>query len=308
MPHLRIGTRGSELAVRQADIVRQLLEERGATAELVRIRTSGDRRTGSAPGEPVKGLFTKELEDALLDNRIDAAVHSLKDLLTSMPDRLMLAAFPERQDPRDALVTRLGDDLSALPPGSRVGTSSPRRRAALLAIRPDLEAVLLSGNVPTRIKRVDDGDLDAVILALAGLRRLGQDDRGRPLDPEVFVPAAGQGALAVQVRTDDPVALDLIEPLDRPEVRQEVLAERTAIRNLEGGCRAPIGALCRNGVLVVTVYAPDGARRLSSTAVVDPSDPEGAGRLAAADLLARGAARLIDVSQMDETLREGQST
>ncbi len=293
--------------MRQADRVRLLLQSSGVRAKLVHIKTAGDRGVFLAGDEPVKGLFTKELESALLDERIDMAVHSLKDLLTVQPLGLTLAAFPEREDPRDALVTRTDETLSALPAGSRIGTSSLRRRAALQAERPDLQAVPLSGNVPRRIRRVDNGEIDGAVLALAGLIRLDRRDRAQPLDPRRFVPAAGQGALAVQVRTDDTSILQVVRALDDHRVRSAVEAERAALRWLEGGCKAPVGALCQDGVLQVTVYAPDGSRRISSEIVVDPRAPERAGQQAARDLLKRGAGEFIAEHTRNEAAQQESS-
>lgn len=294
---LRIGTRGSELARWQAARVQALLAARGAAAELVPIRTGGDRGLAPGPGLTGKGLFTKEIEDALLAGTVDLAVHSLKDLPTGLPRGLMLAAFPERADSRDALVSCWPGGVEGLPRGARVGTSSLRRRAALLARRPDLEIVPLRGNVPTRVRRVGSGGVDATVLALAGLTRLALGDRAIPLDPAQHPPAPGQGALAVEVRADDQRVLDLVRALDDPAVRAAVLAERAALAALEGGCRAAIGAWCdgRRGasVLHVRVYAPDGSRSLEASAPIDARDPEAAGLRAAEGLLRAGASELI---------------
>lgn len=298
---MRLGTRGSALALWQAERVRALLAARGVTAALVVIRTTGDegssRPTGSDAG---KGLFTKELEDALLDGRIDAAVHSLKDMGAVLPDGLELAAFPERGDPRDALVTVAGAPLEALPPGARVGTSSLRRIAALRAHRADLEVVPLRGNVPTRVGRVERGEMDGAVLALAGLRRLTLAANAVPLDPSEFVPAPGQGALAIQIRRADPGTRAVIAPLDDAAVRVAVLAERAAMAELEGGCRVPLGAVCLAGAagptLHVRVLAADGSRFLATRVEVDPGDPRHSGRSAARALLAQGARELIRAS------------
>ncbi len=297
---LKIGTRGSELARWQAERVRELLAHAGVRAELVTIRTSGDEGSPvspPAPGSTGKGLFTKEIEEALLAGRIDLAVHSLKDLGAVLPDGLVVAAYPEREDPRDALVSVAGSDLMALPRGARVGTSSLRRRAALLAARPDLEIVPLRGNVPTRVNKVGRGGLDAAVLALAGLRRLGLADRAAPLAPEQLPPAPGQGALALEARADDRPVLDRIRPLDQPHVHWAVEAERAALAELEGGCTAAIGALCAPGpdglVLQVWVFAPDGSEVLAARGVVEPRDPQGSGARVARDLVRKGARRLV---------------
>jgi hydroxymethylbilane synthase len=299
---LRVGTRASELAKWQASRVVALLAARGVAATLVPIRTGGDDgRTLPGPGVTGKGLFTKEIEDALLAGQVDLAVHSLKDLPTEMPSGLTLAAFPERADVRDALVSRRAGGLEALPARARVGTSSLRRRAALLAARPDLEIVPLRGNVPTRVRRVGAGELDAVVVALAGLTRLGLADGAVPLDPQRHPPAPGQGALAVEVRAGDQRVLDLVRPLDDTGVRTAVVAERAALGALEGGCRAAIGAWCAgegSGLMLhVRVYPPDGSRRLDASSVVSARDPEAAGLRAADQLLRAGAAELIRAGQ-----------
>lgn len=296
---LRIGTRGSALALWQAERVRALLAVRGVSSAITVIRTSGDE--GSArPGTYVegKGLFTKEIEDALLDGRIDAAVHSLKDLGAILPEGLELAAFPEREDPRDALVTRVPGGLAALARGARVGTSSLRRIAALLAQRPDLDIVPLRGNVPTRVGRVEKGEVDAVVLAMAGLKRLGLAGTAIPLDPEAFVPAPGQGALGIQVRSGDSATSAAVRPLDNGEIRIAVEAERAAMAELEGGCRVPLGITCLPGeasrMLHLRVYAPDGSKSLSARVALDERDPRGSGVKGARELLAAGAKALIE--------------
>jgi hydroxymethylbilane synthase len=296
---LRIGTRGSDLARWQATRVLGMLAARGVRAELVTIRTSGDEgsRARPAPGTTGKGLFTKEIEDALLEERVDLAVHSLKDLSTALPTGLTIAAYPEREDARDALLSAAGGDLAALRRGARVGTSSLRRRAALLATRPDLQIVALRGNVPTRVKQVGEDGLDAAVLALAGLKRLGLADRAVPLALDQVPPAPGQGALALEARADDPVVLGFLGRLDQPAVRCAVEAERTALAELEGGCQAAIGAFCepdQDGlVLHVRVFAPDGTRQLSARGPVDPGDPAKGGRMVAQDLVRQGARELI---------------
>ncbi len=296
---LRIGTRGSALALWQAERVRERLGAQGVTAELVIIRTSGDEG-GARPARYVegKGLFTKELEEALLAGRVDAAVHSLKDVGAELPQGLVLAAYPEREDPRDALLTTgTTYGLEHLPPGARVGTASVRRVALLRAHRADLDIVSLRGNVPTRVQRVRGGELDAAVLALAGLRRLGLDAGAQPLDPTQFVPAPGQGALAIEIRADDRATAADIGRLDDSAVRTGVEAERAAMAALEGGCRVPLGAACLRGAggltLHVRVLSEDGTRSLATTAAVDPRDPAASGTRAAQALLARGAGALI---------------
>ncbi len=296
---LRIGTRGSDLARWQAHRVRDLLAARGVDAELVTIRTSGDEgsRARPAPGTTGKGLFTKEIEDALLAGRVDLAVHSLKDLSAELPRGLVLAAYPEREDQRDAFVSPGGRPLEDLAPGARVGTSSLRRRAALLALRRDLDVVSLRGNVPTRVRKVGRAGLAGAVLALAGLKRLGLAQDAVPLEPARVPPAPGQGALALEARSDDARVLDALRPLDDPAVRRAVEAERAAMLELEGGCQAAIGAWCLTRgtalTLHVTVFAPDGSRVLSAARDVDAAAPAASGRAVASELLAAGAGDLI---------------
>jgi len=269
MRTLRLGTRGSLLAMAQSRGVAAALEAAapGLAVELVEIRTSGDRITDVPLGPHLgQAFFTKEIEEALLDGRVDLAVHSCKDLGTALPEGLVLGAIPEREDPRDALVST-GPSLLALPPGARVGTSSQRRRNFLAHIRPDLDVRDQRGNVPTRVGAVDDNRVDAVVLALAGLRRLGLADRAvEALAPEVMLPAAAQGALALEVRDDDDEAIRLVGLLDDPVARAEVTAERACLRRLEAGCQAPVGVLARlsgasGGELLIHAAAvtPDGA-------------------------------------------------
>ena len=301
-PVLRIGTRGSDLARWQANRVRDLLAARGLAAEIVTIRTSGDEggRARPTPGTTGKGLFTKEIEDALLAGRIDLAVHSLKDLSAELPDGLAIAAYPEREDTRDALVSAKGGGVADLPRGARVGTSSLRRRAAPLKARPDLAIVELRGNVPTRVKKVGH-DVEAAVLALAGLKRLGLASGAVPLDPAISPPAPGQGALALEARAADRRVLDLVQPLDRPAVRMAVEAERAALAELEGGCQAAIGAYCDDGrdglALTVRVFAPDGTQALAARGPVDPADPAGSGRAVAQGLVRQGARELVTLGR-----------
>ncbi len=279
--------------------MRELLAARGVAAELITIRTSGDEGSGArpAPGTTGKGLFTKDIEDALLADRIDLAVHSLKDLSAELPRGLSIAAYPEREDVRDALVSTAPGDIASLPRGARVGTSSLRRRAALLAARADLEIVTLRGNVPTRVRKVGQDGLDAAVLALAGLKRLGLAEKAVPLPMDAFPPAPGQGALALEARADDRAVLDLLRPLDQAAVRCAVEAERSALAELEGGCQAAIGAFCEAAggglTLHVRVFAPDGTRQLSARGLVEPGDPVKSGRAVAKDLVRQGARDLI---------------
>ncbi len=245
LPLIRIGTRGSALALAQAHLIAGLLAEREVLSELVVIRTQGDAdQTTSLAVLGGQGVFTSALQEALLRHEIDLAVHSAKDLPTIEHPGLKLIAFLSRQDPRDVLISRTGSDLVELPSGARVGTSSRRRIAQILAVRPDLAIVDLRGNIDTRIRRATEGDLDAVILAAAGLHRLGWHDRITgylPLDQ--FVPAPGQAALALEVRRDDPGPASRAAGLDEPAVSGCVRAERAFLRAIGAGCTTPVGAL-----------------------------------------------------------------
>lgn len=248
MTHLRLGTRGSLLALTQSRGIAARLEgsHAGLTVEIVEIRTSGDRIQDVPLGPHLgQAFFTKEIEDALLAGRVDLAVHSCKDLATVLPDGLILGALPTREDPRDAWVSA-GGGIRQLAGGSRVGTSSVRRKRFLAAARPDVNIVDLRGNVPTRLGAVDEGRCHAVVLAVAGLRRLGLGDRiTEVMDPDVMLPAAAQGALAVEVREGDVRVREMVAVLDDPATRAEVVAERACLRRLEAGCQAPVGTLGR---------------------------------------------------------------
>ncbi|MFI2753843.1 hydroxymethylbilane synthase [Cellulomonas sp. P22] len=250
---VRIGTRASTLALTQTGLVAAELARLGDLAvELVEVRTEGDRATGSLATLGGTGVFVTALRDALLNDRCDIAVHSLKDLPTLPFEGIVLGGTPPREDPRDVLCAREGWTLETLPLRARVGTGSPRRAAQLLAVRPDLEVVDIRGNVDTRLGRVAPGDLDAVVLARAGLARLGRLDAvTQEIDPHVMTPAPGQGALAIEVRapgTPDSLGLELAQALaalDDPRTRLAILAERALLAALEAGCAAPVGALAR---------------------------------------------------------------
>ncbi|MBI4278447.1 MAG: hydroxymethylbilane synthase [Armatimonadetes bacterium] len=270
---LVIGTRGSQLALRQAEWIAERLRAHHAGVEIVlrTITTTADRHP-TTPLEqlPTVGVFVKELEAALLDGAVDLAAHSLKDLPTRQPDGVVIAAVPEREDPRDVLVTRDGRGLDGLLNGARVGTSSPRRAAMLRHARPDLVMVPLRGNLDTRLRRLDAGQVDALCLAGAGLRRLGLEARvAQWLEPSLCLPAPGQGALAVEARTEDAAVRNLVRAIEHTATRAAVEAERTALATLEGGCRVPIGALAAvdGGVLhlEVAVVTPDGGTMLRET-------------------------------------------
>jgi hydroxymethylbilane synthase len=301
---LRIGTRGSALALWQAHHVEALIESQpGApTVELVRIRTEGDVRT-DVPLWQIGGraFFTKEIDKALLGNEIDIAVHSLKDLATVLESGIELAAALEREDPRDAVISRTGARLEDLPRGARVGTSSLRRRAFIARLRPDLQLLELRGNVPTRIERLGQGDYDAIILAAAGLRRLALDSHiCELLSPEEFPPAVSQGAIGVCTRTGDAEAGRWLQKLDNRASRLATTAERALLRRLEGGCQVPLGAIGAltdddNLKLHAAVCALDGSRILRAKAQM-PATPANAvslGQRVAEDLLSQGAAGLI---------------
>jgi len=243
---LRLGTRGSRLALAQAELVAEALRARGVAVDLVPIVTEGDRRRPDTPfGE---GVFVAVLQRGLRNGELDLAVHSAKDMPIEEPDGpldLVVAAYPDRVDPRDVLVTAGGRaGLATLPAGALVGTDSPRRTGFVLAVRPDLRVVPLTGNVDTRLRRLDDGAVHALVLAAAGLERLGHGSRiDERLDPMVVPPAPAQGALAVQVRASDGRAREAVAAIDEPLVRLAVTLERAVLRSLGGGCRAPIGAL-----------------------------------------------------------------
>jgi hydroxymethylbilane synthase len=302
---VRIGTRSSELAMRQAGQVQAALAARGVAGELVTYTTTGDRRLDVAlTAIGGKGLFTKELEDDLLAGRVDCCVHSLKDLPTDGPVGLMVVARLEREDPRDALVVGPGPaaagvvDLGGLAPGARVGTSSLRRRAQLLASRPDLEVVELRGNVPTRLRKVDEGQVDAAILAAAGLHRLGAGQRvSAYLDAPGWLPAAGQGAIAVQVRVDDSALRAVLAALDHAPTTLATRAERAFLAALNGGCQVPIGALAvaRDGrhTLYGMVGDVTGGHVVRGECALDPGDPERAGVALAEEVRSRGGAEIL---------------
>lgn len=302
---LRIGTRGSRLALWQAEHVGGLLRAAhpGLVVERVEIVTAGDRVLDTALSSiGDKGLFTRELEDALRSRRIDMAVHSLKDLPTALPEGLELGAVVEREDPRDVLVSSAGRRLAELPAGARIGTSSLRRRAQLLARRADLVVVDLRGNVPTRLEKVARGDADATVLARAGLVRLRLVDRiSEVLDPEVLLPAVGQGALGIEVRRADERVLRLLAPLDHAPTRIATAAERALLARLEGGCQVPVGALgeaaggrLRLRGLVADIDGSRVVRDAIEGAAGDAAAAEWLGTSLAERLLAAGAGPILE--------------
>ncbi|HEU4946008.1 MAG TPA: hydroxymethylbilane synthase [Kribbella sp.] len=291
---IRLGTRRSALATAQASLVADALRALGHEVELVPIVTTGD--VNRAPLEQIggTGIFVSALRDALLADEIDVAVHSLKDLPTASLDGLVIGAVPLREDPRDVLIARDGLGLGELPTGALVGTGSPRRVAQLEALGLGLELTGIRGNVDSRIAMVTDGKLDAVVLARAGLARLGRlDEVTETIDPIQVLPAPGQGALGIECRSDDERVLAALAPLEDPATRSAVLAERQLLATLEAGCTAPVGALAE---VVEGDDGPElwlrgalgqdrGVRRLSANGPVD--DPEGLGRALANELLER---------------------
>ena len=305
---LRIGSRGSQLALWQANHIAELLRVQGHEVEIEIIKTTGDRLQEVTFAEVgSKGMFTKEIEEALAASRIDLAVHSLKDLPTELPDGFALAATPPRVDPRDVFVSVNHMSLAELPRRARVGTSSQRRRAQLKAWRTDIQAVEFRGNVDTRLRKLSEGQVDAILLAAAGLDRLGKTDWVRErLDPKDFCPAAGQGSLAIEIRKGDVETLAAVAFLDHADTRFAVTAERAALAALGGGCQVPIGIHCRPSFarndssgswveIFGVVASPDSGQivRVHLHAPLQNTDPVSLGHEAAEMLLAQGAASLL---------------
>jgi hydroxymethylbilane synthase len=301
---LVIASRGSQLALWQARWVAAQLQAAGHECRIEIVKTTGDKITdvplGMAGAQTgVKGLFTKEIEEALLDGRADLAVHSLKDLPTELPEGLTLAAVPEREDARDAVV---GKPLADLPPGARVGTSSLRRAAQLRRLRPDLKVESVRGNLDTRLRKLDQGQYDAIMLAAAGLKRLGWGARiAEILEPERMCPAVGQGALAIETRTSGAglvAAYAACSALDHPATHAAVMAERGVLGALGGGCQVPIGAYATVADgrlrLLAVVISPDGAELVRAEAEGAVAEAAELGRKLGADLLNRGARRILE--------------
>jgi hydroxymethylbilane synthase len=305
---LRIGSRGSQLALWQANHIAALLREQEHEVEIEIIKTTGDRwqevtliEVGS------KGMFTREIEEALAAGQIDLAVHSLKDLPTQLPPPFALAATPARADPRDVFVSVKYASLAELPSKARVGTSSPRRSAQLKALRRDVKAVEFRGNVDTRLRKLAEGQVEAILLAAAGLDRLGKTDWVRErLDPRDFCPAAGQGALGIETRKDDAATMEAVAFLDHADTRFAVTAERAALAALGGGCQVPIGIHCRpsfaedgSGTAWFEIFGmvaspkSDNVLRVHLHAPRENADPLSLGREAAEVLLAEGAGALL---------------
>ena len=304
MKLLRIATRGSALALWQANHIRERLAQlHGIESELIRIRTSGDKFQGASVAQVseqagTKGIFIKELEEALLAGTADLAVHSMKDVPTENPAGLVFPAITKREDVRDCLISRDGAKLKDLACGARVGTSSLRRQAQLRHHRPDLELLDLRGNVDTRLKKVAAGEFDAIVLATAGMNRLGASDKiTQILAPEVMLPAVGQGALGIETRADDHETLRLVAELDDPESHEAVTAERALLRELEGGCQIPLGAWARreNGELRLEacVFSADGKEFVRKDLRGRPEEAEELGVRLGQILIEAGADRIL---------------
>lgn len=293
---LTIGSRGSKLALWQANWVKSELEASGEECRIEIIHTTGDKVT-DVPLAKVgtKGLFTKEIEEALLDGSIDLAVHSLKDMPTELPSGLILSATPVREDPRDALI---GCTLTELKRGARVGTSSLRRAAQLRAIRPDLQVESIRGNLDTRLRKLDEGQYDAILLAAAGLRRLGWQSRiAELIAPEVMCPAVGQGALAIETRADGGVGHEVTARMDDVDTRRCVTAERALLGALGGGCQVPLGAFAtpENPQLRLraVIVSPDGATIIRREATGVDANAVGAGL--AEEMLSAGGREILEL-------------
>lgn len=298
MAHLRIGSRGSKLALWQAHHVAAQLQAAGHSTAIEVIKTTGDKITDVALSQVgTKGMFTKEIEEALLEQRIDLAVHSLKDLPTELDPAFTLAAILEREDPRDAFISPRYERLEDLPPNAVVGTSSLRRQAQLYALRGDLRLSTLRGNVDTRLRKLEDGELDAIILAAAGLRRLGLDSHIRHyFPPEVMCPAPGQGALAIETRAQDAATAACVAALEHPPTRIATSCERALLQGLGGGCQVPIGAFAvssDSGITLKAIVArPDGSQTLCESQ--QGTDPIALGQEVASALLKKGAQKILD--------------
>jgi hydroxymethylbilane synthase len=296
---IRIGSRGSQLALWQANHIAEALRSLGHEVSIDIIRTSGDRMQNIAfASVGAKGMFTKEIEDALLAETIDLAVHSLKDLPTELGEPFILAAIPKRGDPRDVLVSERYASLDALPPGAVIGTSSLRRQAQLRARRPDLEYIEFRGNVDTRLAKLGQGKADAIVLAAAGLDRLQKTAAIRErFAPEVLCPAPGQGALAIECRAGDQAIHAALQPLEDIETRMAITAERRCLATLGGGCLVPIGAYCHRGgdqlSLLAIVASADGSRIIRGER--RHTDPEILGEQLAHQLLEQGAGAILDL-------------
>lgn len=294
---IRIGSRGSQLARWQSDHIADVLRALGHDVEIELIQTTGDRLQQVAFAKVgTKGMFTQEIEDALLERRVDLAVHSLKDMPTELASPFVLGAIPLRVDPRDALVSTQYHSFAALPAGARIGTSSVRRQAQLKAHRPDLEYVEFRGNVDTRLRKLDEGQVEAIVVAAAGLDRLGRTEWIRERFAEdLLCPAPGQGALAIECRADDSATREILAGLNHADTCSAVTAERTALAALGGGCQVPIGVFCRRDAdkwhISACVARPDGG--LILRAQEEGIAAHDLGHLIAEKLLALGARELL---------------
>jgi hydroxymethylbilane synthase len=302
---LRIGTRGSALALWQANHVREALSTTcGVESEIVAVKTSGDKTSGPVEQIGVIGVFTKELEDALLDGRADLAVHSMKDVPTEFSELCRVATVFEREDPRDALVSFRGETLENLPRGARIGTSSLRRAAQLRQFRPDFQIIEIRGNVDTRLRKLAEGEYDAVVLAKAGIVRLGHASRvTEVLSPEIVLPAVGQGALGVEFMASREKEFRLVDQLIDRNTMLAVRAERALLADIQGGCRLPLGAWARleagEMVMDACVLAVDGTesiRRRRKKVCHNERDAETLGKEVAGELLGAGAERLLHLA------------
>jgi hydroxymethylbilane synthase len=299
---LRIGTRGSKLALVQSEWVRAKVEERypDVKVDLIRITTKGDKILDSPLSKiGSKGLFVKEIEDALLRKEVDIAVHSMKDLPTELPDFVHLPIFPEREDPHDALISIDNRTLGDLPEASTVGTSSLRRSAQLLHLRSDLDVVPLRGNVDTRLRKLESGDLQAIMLAVAGLSRLGLSARiSHIFSSDELLPAIGQGALGLEIRKDDAKVWELLRFLNHEPTEATIKAERAFLKELGGGCQAPIaayGCLYGDGLILKGMVAElDGTRVLRDEVRGERDSPEDIGITLAGKLLSAGADQILE--------------
>lgn len=299
---LRIGTRSSPLARWQAEHVADRLRQLGSQVEIVFITTQGDVRTGPLGQIGGQGLFTKEIQRALLAAEVDIAVHSLKDLPTDPVDGLTLGAVPERESPGDVLVAATASDFASLPQAARVGTGSLRRRTQLLHVRPDLVVLDIRGNVDTRLRKVDDGEFDAIVLAEAGLSRLGLSERITQVLPKLMMlPAVGQGALGIEIRAGDDSAAQAVAPLNHAETRAAVLAERALLAALRGGCLAPVGAWARlEGSMLLldaVVLSADGQVKIAASAAAPLDQAADLGLRVAQSLRDQGSDDLIAASR-----------
>jgi hydroxymethylbilane synthase len=298
MALLRIGSRGSQLALWQAHHIKALLERKGHTVELEIIKTTGDKILDVALAKVgTKGMFTKEIEEALEGGTVDLAVHSLKDLPTELAGPFEIAAITERVDPRDAFLSVKYHSIEELPKGAKVGTSSLRRQAQLMQIRPDLEILSLRGNVDTRVRKLEEGNYDAIILAAAGLTRLGKTQLVRQIIPtDLMVSAAGQGALGIEICKGDVKMREILAFLNDPDARAATICERALLNKLGGGCQVPIGAFAevKDGTIFLTAVCahPDGSQLLKEKA--SGTDPKEVGERAGDILLERGADKILE--------------